>query len=273
MKQYALIFGFREPYQVLVDAQMILDASRFAMNLPAALERTFSSKTKPMITQCSIRHLYALPPSHPSYPDKASLITAAKAMERRRCNHHTLEQPLSEDDCLKSVIDPKSAHTDKNLVNKFNYVVAVQDEGLRRWCRAVRGTPIVYVKRSVMVMEPMSDSSGGVKAGMEREKLRGGLRRKEVLGKRKREETGEGEGKSKTEEGEEQEKENEGEDTDLRKRKRKGPKGPNPLSMKKAKAKTESAKGIDHPVGDRVELAMKVNDEVVDGGRDTETET
>lgn len=80
-----------------------------------------------------------------------------------------------------------------------------------------------------MVMEPMSEGSAGVREGMERGKLRGGVRGMGVsvgeeggLGKRKREDGGE--------------KEEEGE---RKKRKVRGPKGPNPLSVRKAKRKGE----------------------------------
>jgi U3 small nucleolar RNA-associated protein 23 len=47
MHQYEMTFGFREPYQVLVDAAMVQDAHRFKMDLPVALERTLHGKVKP----------------------------------------------------------------------------------------------------------------------------------------------------------------------------------------------------------------------------------
>lgn len=59
MHQYAVTFNFREPYQVLLDAQILHDAERFKMDLVGGLERTLQGKIKPMITQCSMRHLYA----------------------------------------------------------------------------------------------------------------------------------------------------------------------------------------------------------------------
>jgi hypothetical protein len=37
----------REPYQVLVDAEIVKDASRFKMDLVPALERTLHGKVKP----------------------------------------------------------------------------------------------------------------------------------------------------------------------------------------------------------------------------------
>ncbi|KAL9103433.1 MAG: hypothetical protein Q9163_001535 [Psora crenata] len=202
------------------------------MSLLPSLERTLSGEVKAMITQCSIRHLYALPSSG---AQKELVIATAKSLERRRCNHHMLEQPLSTFDCLSSVVDPKSVSTGKNLVNRFNYVVAVQDEEVRRWCRGVRGVPLVYVKRSVMVMEPMAEGSAAVREGMERGKFRSGLRGKVAARpeKRKREEKEEVKETAGDDAGE-------GEDgSEIKKKKRsKGPKGPNPLSVKKPKKET-----------------------------------
>ncbi|KAL9634839.1 MAG: hypothetical protein Q9164_003837 [Protoblastenia rupestris] len=214
-----------------VDAQMIQDTARFSMSLVPSLERTLSGKVKPMMTQCSIRHLYALPSSD---SQKESLIAAAKTLERRRCNHHTLEQPLSTFECLSSVVDPKSASTQKDLVNKFNYVVAVQDEEVRRWCRGVRGVPLVYVKRSVMVMEPMAEGSTAVREGVERGKFRSGLRGRTAVqpGKRKREEEVRDQDNGAGVEGGEREKKT---------KKVQGAKGPNPLSVKKPKKEMDKA--------------------------------
>lgn len=47
MHQFELNFNFREPYQVLVDAEMIQETARFSMDLAPALERTFHGKVKP----------------------------------------------------------------------------------------------------------------------------------------------------------------------------------------------------------------------------------
>jgi hypothetical protein len=47
MHQYGLTFGFREPYQVLLDAEMVQDAVRFKMNLILGLERTLHGQVKP----------------------------------------------------------------------------------------------------------------------------------------------------------------------------------------------------------------------------------
>ena len=167
-------------------------------------------------------------------------------MERRRCGHHTLDEPLSTLECVSSVIDPK-----KSLMNKNRYVVASQDEEVRSYCRKVRGVPLVYVKRSVMVMEPMAEGSVGVRDGIERSKFRSGLRGKGslLLGKRKR---GEDEGSDvDAAEGKQANSGPGGDEKTAIKKKMKGPKGPNPLSMKKPKREASSNSRTENEHGEK----------------------
>ncbi|KAI4186321.1 MAG: hypothetical protein L6R41_003561 [Letrouitia leprolyta] len=155
-------------------------------------------------------------------------------MERRRCNHHELENPLSTLECLSNVVDPKKSQTNRN-----RYVVASQDDEVRRFCRGLKGVPLIYVKRSVMVLEPMAESTIGVKEVIERDKFRTGLRAR--LGKRKRysEEDKDTDTADRPEENLD-----DGDDPDVNERaakrkKARGPKGPNPLSVKKPKREKE----------------------------------
>ncbi|MCJ1291348.1 hypothetical protein MMC34_002891 [Xylographa carneopallida] len=236
MQQYGLTFGFREPYQVLIDAQMLQDTSRFKMELVTGLERTLHGQVKPMITQCTMRHLYLLPTSTstesaPSISimtmsSKNALIDLARTFERRRCDHHTLDEPLSTLACFTSVVDPKGSRTNKN-----RYIVASQEEEVRRWARGIKGVPSVYVKRSVMVMEPMSEGSLGVREGAERGKLRGGIRKvgEQMEKKRKRDKGSEDHVKDENE---------------MKKKRTRGSKGPNPLSVKKARKEVVAEKTV-----------------------------
>lgn len=130
---------------------------------------------------------------------------------------------------ITSVIDPKKAG-----INKAHVVVASQEEEVRRWCRGVRGVPLVYVKRSVMIMEPMAESSMNVREGIERGKFRTGLRGRGlgIGAKRKREEGG---GDTERNEAEIAEDDDQREERALKKKRARGPKGPNPLSVKKSK--------------------------------------
>lgn len=222
MQQYQLNFAFREPYQVILDADIIKDAARFKMQLGKMLQNTLHGEIKPMITQCCIRHLY----NEPKSPEKDAWIAVAKEAERRRCGHHELDEPLSALECIESVVDPKGTGN-----NKHRYVVAVQDDEVRRKMRKVVGVPLVYIARSVMILEPMADATQDVREREEKAKIRAGLksRRPASTGeKRKRDDDG-------SEEDEAQQPERAQDPPKPKKHKARGPKGPNPLSVKKAK--------------------------------------
>ena len=211
-----------------------------------------------MITQCSIRHLYIL--SEVPAPQKEALITLAKTFERRRCNHHTLEEPLPTLECLYSVVDPKGSHTNKN-----RYVVASQEDDVRRKLREVPGVPLVYVKRSVMVMEPMAEGSVGVREGVERGKFRAGLKGRNLSGvKRKRVAEDEAD-PEKVAGGRDAPRPGGEDDVErvVKKRKARGPKGPNPLSVKKPKKEKSQPEAEDH----QERGPRKADKEEVDVGR------
>lgn len=181
-----------------------------------------------MITQCEIRKLYA----QKNEPGVSEAIELAKTLERRRCGHHPDQypEPLSTQECLQSVVDPKDSG-----LNKHRYVVASQEQEVRRMLRGIKGVPLIYIKRSVMILEPMADESVQARAREERSKFRADL--KNTLGKRKRageddegadgeKEQAQGNGKPSTEE------------QKKKKKKGHGPKGPNPLAVQKKKSKS-----------------------------------
>ncbi|KIM85441.1 hypothetical protein PILCRDRAFT_817463 [Piloderma croceum F 1598] len=150
---------------------------------------------KPMITQCCIHELYL------QGKLQQPAVDLAKIFERRKCNHR---EAISGDECLASVIGDS---------NKHRYVVATQSQSLRVKLRTIPAVPIVHVNRSVMVLEPASDTTLKIKETTEEQALY---------------------------------------PTDLAlvppqdnveslHRKKKGPKAPNPLSVKKKKAKVDEA--------------------------------
>lgn len=171
----------------------------------------------------------------------------------RHCSHNQDDTPIDETSCLLSLFSPSPDNPDSKK-NKEHYILATADppapekiassggagggdgkkrkreveeaeEKMRRAkmlrikARAVPGVPVVYVKRSVMILEPMSGSSEDVREGVERGKFRAGIEGDSSLGKRKRVEDGKN-----------------------RKGGVKKAKGPNPLSVKKSKRVGESEK-------------------------------
>ncbi|KAI9839341.1 MAG: hypothetical protein M1837_002226 [Sclerophora amabilis] len=219
MQQHGISFGFREPYQVLLDAELLKATAAFKMDVVGGLERTLQGKIKPMITQCSMRHLYTSDPRVPQ------LVELAQTFERRRCDHHTLDKPLSTIDCLSSVVDPKNSKT-----NKHRYVVASQAAEVRAFMRRIPGVPLVYVNRSVMIMEPMASATEQKRDDEEREKFETGLKgKRQASSASKRKRVG-----SSVEDRDTNGDASSGGEAEISKKKKKKAKGPNPLSVKKA---------------------------------------
>jgi U3 small nucleolar RNA-associated protein 23 len=188
-----------------------------------------------------MRHLYAAA----SAPGVSYLIDKAKTYERRRCNHlpEDYPTPLSTKDCLASVVDSKDTKT-----NKHRYVVASQELDVRKCMRGIMGVPLIYINRSVMIMEPMAGATADNRDREERQKFRDGLKGGRASGslKRKREDddgTGKKDGDG-------------GAGTPKKSRKGNGPKGPNPLSMKKPKKKPEGEGSKSVPAPDKTETGV-----------------
>ncbi|KAF2025231.1 hypothetical protein EK21DRAFT_76898, partial [Setomelanomma holmii] len=221
LHQYELNFGFREPYQVLLDSQILEDAYKFKIDLVSRLQKVLGGPVKPMITTCDMRHLYL------AKPKNETLILQAKEYERRRCNHQDLDEPLSTLECLSEVVDPKGNGTNKN-----RYIIASNDSRVRGHMRSIAGVPLIYISKSVVLMEPMANATEEIREREEKSKFKLGLkgqRKPDQAQKRKREE-------------EDQEREGSsivggatGDARPAKKKRAKGPKQPNPLSMKKSK--------------------------------------
>ncbi|KAI3331967.1 Fcf1-domain-containing protein [Xylariaceae sp. AK1471] len=222
MSQYEMNFGFREPYQVLCDSQFLEAAIHSKMDISHVLKATLHGSTKLLITQCSMRWLYA----RKNEPGIGAVIEFAKEMvERRRCGHHPSDypEPLKEIECLHSVVDPSSKG-----VNKHRYVCALNDDEIRSSLRNVQVVPLLYIRRSVLIMEPASSNTIKARSRDEKAKFTAELKSPGV--KRKREQEGtdvEDNGQAK-EEAEQMKPEK-------KKKKTHGHKEPNPLSVKKKK--------------------------------------
>ncbi|KAK6460590.1 Fcf1-domain-containing protein [Scheffersomyces coipomensis] len=204
MNVYIHAFKFREPYQAIVDHEFVITCDKATYNLSRGLKNTIQGEVKPMITQCCMEALYATKNQH--------AIDLAKTFERRRCNHREAIDPSK---CIDSIVDIKGE-------NKHRYVVATQDQDLRKKFRNIPGTPLIFMDKSVMILEPLSRASSKQYDDLESKKLTQGLNDQKVGYINKIEE---------------KEKDNEGEVTH---KKRKGPKAPNPLSIKKKKPNTDS---------------------------------
>ncbi|TBU35164.1 PIN domain-like protein [Dichomitus squalens] len=153
MSLYSISFGFRQPYQVLIDSHMSKEAVTHKIDLVKQLGAVLQGTVKPLITQCSVQELYD------QEKEFKPAVELAKTFERRRCNHR---QPIPGDECLSSVVGE---------TNKHRYVLATQSQELRQKLRAIPAVPIVHFNRSVMILAPPSDATLRAKALKEEKAL------------------------------------------------------------------------------------------------------
>ena len=216
------------------------------MDISRYLTNTLHGLCKPYITRCT---LVKLMKDHAkatgqkiekgqatdSIKGRPEFLPPPTEIPLRHCKHNPDETPLSEAECLFDLVAGQ-VRGNELPKNKQHFVLATADPSekerrgkgyvdLREQIRRVPGVPVVYVKRSVMVLEELSGASERMKRGVEREKLREGL----VLGTRKR--------KRNQDEDEGDDKENGGDVETVRKPARKREKGPNPLSVRKKKVR------------------------------------
>ncbi|KAF7784465.1 hypothetical protein Agabi119p4_630 [Agaricus bisporus var. burnettii] len=153
MHLYCRSFGFRQPYQVLVDSETCKAAISHKIDIVKQLGTVLQGEVKPMITQCCIHELYLQGKSQQSATD------LAKTFERRKCNH---KEPIPGDECLLSVVGES---------NKHRYVIFTQSHPLRIKLRSIPAAPIIHINRSVVVLEPPSDVTLQTKSRAEEQSL------------------------------------------------------------------------------------------------------
>jgi len=226
-----------------------------------------------------MRHLYARGKEHGG----AAAVQEAKAFERRRCGHRPEDypEPLPELECLVQCVTGKAARkADEEEAeggkrpgkgrkgrgsedkNKHCYVVASQDEEVRRRMREVPGVPLIYIvralpwrqpgrdwakrlteqqARSVMIMEPVSDVSTAVLAKTERGKFTNEITK--LTGKKRKRGADADAGSGGNDDDDDDDADEDGgaeksdEQARAKAKRNYGRKGPNPLSIKKKKKK------------------------------------
>jgi U3 small nucleolar RNA-associated protein 23 len=235
MSSFQLAFGFREPYQILLDAAFIRTCHAFHMPLQKYLDNTLHGQCRIFITQCTLEKVMAAEEKATGRRRRPDFLPPPTALPLRYCKHKNDAGEdlgvLDESHCLLDLLagQPKGNEQPKN---KQHYILATADAeereqrrkgfvDVRERARMVPGVPIVYVKRSVMILEEMSGASEMSKWGQEKEKFREGL-----LGKRKRED-----------EDDELLKDLMDDAVEAPRRGLKKAKGPNPMSVMKKKVK------------------------------------
>lgn len=127
LASYILHFGYRPPFQLLIDASFALSLSALHLSSSEASKRLSDvlqtsqltkGKTKAgvpemkcMITQCCMVELYQAEKEGQLQKDA---VTIAKTWERRKCNHR---EAIAGDECLKQVIGEQDARNASMMSN------------------------------------------------------------------------------------------------------------------------------------------------------------
>ena len=241
MSTYQQAFSFREPYQVLLDSAFLRTCHAFHMPLQKYLDNTLHGECKGFVTQCTLAkimkdHEKATEGKRRGRPE---FLPPPLELPLRYCKHKNDDGEdmgvVDEWRCLLDLLagQPKG---NEQARNKQHYTLATADAteqeqrrrnhiDIKERARTIPGVPIIYVKRSVMILEELSAASEMVRRGAEKEKFREGL-----LGNRKR--------KRGTGEEEDELLKELMEDEELDAPSRRGlyrAKGPNPMSVRKKK--------------------------------------
>ncbi|CAO3679000.1 unnamed protein product [Umbelopsis vinacea] len=206
MHSYQSAFGFRTPYQILLDGDFCQEGLNNKIYIKEVFPQTLMGPTKQLITSCAIAEMRS------KGDEYSGAVLVAKRFERRRCKH---VEPVSSAQCIKEIIDKDNPH---------NYCIATQDIDLRKHLRKIPGVPLIHINRSVVVLEPPSQATKNKIADLEKAKTLPNEKELQFM-KKKKKELKEQERASK----------GDGKNAPSKKRKRKGPKQPNPLSIKKKK--------------------------------------
>lgn len=206
MSLYKNNFGFREPYQILLDGTFCQVALSHKVNIQDQLPRYLSGQCKMLTTNCVVEEAKRLgKPLHGAY-------LVISQFPQHNCGH---DQPVSASRCLSSfIIDSK---------NKDHYLVATQDHSLRAKISKHAVCPLIKLANNALVVEK-PPAHIIKKISRSHEYIANRLRRDEIsnLEELKKEENIEKPVAPKP------------------KKKRKGPKGPNPLSCMKKKKRVIS---------------------------------
>lgn len=201
MSLYKNNFGFREPYQVLLDGTFCQVALAHKVNIQEQLPKYLSGQCKLLTTACVIEETKRLGKAvHGAY-----LIVSQFPVHN--CGH---EKPISASKCLSSfIIDTK---------NNDHYLVATQDHKLREKISKQAVCPLIKLANNALVMDkPVHRVQSKVNRTHHYLANKMNDEQRENLCRLKKEENLEPTDVS----------------VETKKRKRKGPAGANPLSCRK----------------------------------------
>ncbi|XP_053468315.1 rRNA-processing protein UTP23 homolog [Ictalurus furcatus] len=138
---YKYNFGFREPFQILIDGTFCQAALKNKIQIKEQLPKYFMGEVQFCTTKCALKELETL--SKDLYGAKLIL----QRFQIRRCKH---KEPVPASQCLLSMLAETNAH---------HYFVATQDRELTKALMEIPGVPLIYIVLNTMVLDKPSACS------------------------------------------------------------------------------------------------------------------
>lgn len=132
---YKTTFGFREPYQILIDMTFCQHALMCKINIKEQISNYIGEGTQLFTTQCIIAEGEMLG------PQVHGALHICKQFKLRKCNH---TEKVSAQECIESMIGKDNSH---------HLFVASQDHQLQLNLRKCPGVPIVRIHYNALVLE------------------------------------------------------------------------------------------------------------------------
>lgn len=159
---YANNFGYRAPYQVLIDATFCQTALQHHIDIAEQLPKYLQAELRLVTTQCIIMEADSL---------GGAVAGAAQIVKKflvHKCGHGTQQQPATtatkDGGAGAAVADPNRAPLTgaacmKSMMRQSNYIVATQDRELQDWMRRRAGQALLYLHKRTPVLEQPSEAS------------------------------------------------------------------------------------------------------------------
>ncbi|KAM9494091.1 rRNA-processing protein UTP23 homolog [Clarias gariepinus] len=138
---YKYNFGFREPFQILIDGTFCQAALKNKIQIKEQLPKYFMGEVQLCTTKCALKELETL--SKDLYGAKLIL----QRFQVRNCRH---KEPVSASQCLLSMLGEKNPH---------HYFIATQDRELTTALMEIPGVPLIYIILNTMVLDKPSACS------------------------------------------------------------------------------------------------------------------
>ncbi|XP_065674609.1 rRNA-processing protein UTP23 homolog isoform X3 [Hydra vulgaris] len=135
---YKTTFGFRQPFQVLVDLTFCQFALTYKINIKEQVSNYIEGDSLLYTTNCILEEGKSLG------PQLYGAVLVCKQFKLRKCNHR---KPVSAQACILSIIGEDNPH---------HFFVSTQDKELCDQLKKIPGVPLLYIHYNSLVLEKPS---------------------------------------------------------------------------------------------------------------------